>query len=295
MTKVKFTKRHDKPLLDGSRLQIWDAERGVGIHTAIFCSMEAASSPPDPMDFTLCLDAKIAGPVITSVNELKAQGYLNKSVQISCNYVEKLTRDSIAIKHWLNPEARNFLGEYIWEEWTEEYWQEISDNEIAAMAYSVLRDLCEGGELMSIPWHCARIVYEFFANESLSQESSFLIGVLWGQLSAIAGEKGIRFGVPPEGLKKAGDSSSRKKQARRAALLEELEAIKRDNPDLRYFTGDQMLDPALRRAMDKDPDLWSVGSGQAPQYLKDLKLGDAGRGLQERYFNIFPKERPQTP
>ena len=88
---------------------------------------------------------------------------------------------------------------------------------------------------------------------------------------------------------KGSESSSRSRKERRAKLMDALEKVAAENPAIAPLLGPKgLLTAALPAAKSADPALWSQGEGQAKDYLDEIRRGEAGRSLKERYHQLFP-------
>jgi hypothetical protein len=90
---------------------------------------------------------------------------------------------------------------------------------------------------------------------------------------------------------KGGQASESARRKRRTALMEAVEDVAKSNPDVAKALGPKsLLAIALPKAAEKNPNLWSQGQGQAEEYLGEIRRGEAGDKLQERYLAIFPNK-----
>lgn len=97
--------------------------------------------------------------------------------------------------------------------------------------------------------------------------------------------------------KKAGQSGSKRsaqaRDFRRASIMEAIEEICAKNPDLPKLGADTASRLALEVAIEKDPMLWSQGKGQTQEYLGEIRRGEAGQDLHERYVALFGSKPPR--
>ncbi|WP_138919410.1 hypothetical protein [Oceanicola sp. S124] len=88
---------------------------------------------------------------------------------------------------------------------------------------------------------------------------------------------------------KGSESSSRARRKRRAALMDALEKVAAENPAIAPILGPKdLLTVALPEAKSANPTLWAQGEGQARDYLDEIRRGEAGSSLKERYHQLFP-------
>lgn len=87
-----------------------------------------------------------------------------------------------------------------------------------------------------------------------------------------------------------GKKSSGARSTRRALLLETLELIASRNPDFSKLGLSSMVELAAVECIKHSPAVWSQGRGQIKEYIGEIRRGEAGVDLQERYFRIFPKK-----
>ncbi|MEM6637554.1 MAG: hypothetical protein AAF667_16870 [Pseudomonadota bacterium] len=90
---------------------------------------------------------------------------------------------------------------------------------------------------------------------------------------------------------KSGAHSHNSRNKRRVELLKNIERIADENPAFTRLPVEQVARLAAEDAKLANPQLWSQGFGQANEYLGELRRGEAGAGLQRRYFAIFPESQ----
>jgi hypothetical protein len=88
--------------------------------------------------------------------------------------------------------------------------------------------------------------------------------------------------------REAGKKSSSKRSERIHMLLENMESLAAENPAVTRFGPSQLARLAFEDAAQTNPNLWSQGSGQIEEYVGELRRGEAGQVLQQRYFTMFP-------
>lgn len=97
--------------------------------------------------------------------------------------------------------------------------------------------------------------------------------------------------------KKAGAEGSKKstqaRERRRANLMDNMEAVAARNPDLSKLGPDVIAALALEICCEADPNLWSQGGGQIDEYLGEIRRGEAGPEMQDRFRAIFPMKPPK--
>lgn len=119
----------------------------------------------------------------------------------------------------------------------------------------------------------------------------FAAGYLWRDLETLV------YGVETAALKslemrkKAGAAGSEKsalaRDARRKALMDEIESLTTRNPDFAQLGIDTVSRLALNACSDKAPALWRQGRGQVAEYLGEIRRGEAGEDMRARYERIF--------
>lgn len=88
--------------------------------------------------------------------------------------------------------------------------------------------------------------------------------------------------------KRGSESSSKARKNRIFSLMEALENAAESNPDVIKMLGEKgLLSIAKRQAVSKAPKLWSQGQNQVKEYLGEIKRGEAGEPLKERYLRLF--------
>lgn len=96
---------------------------------------------------------------------------------------------------------------------------------------------------------------------------------------------------------KAGQSGSRKsaqaREMRRAELFEKILMLVERNPDIAKFGDEAVAKLACEDCKKDNPSLWKQGPGQISDYLGEIRRGEAGAGMQERYQAIFGSKPPK--
>lgn len=272
---------------------VWQGTRGVG-NLIAFLDYKGQANP-SPVSFSLNLDTNILKAVQLSLKLLAMTdcAYLDRDAILNgdISKIFKCRGESKVVGAFLNTEAIGLAGALIWQDWTHEKWQAVSKNEVAAMAYYVLTDQCDNGELMSLEWYCAKIVFEFFKSEIPSAESIFLIGILYGQVCTFSQDKLGAMALMPlnnEARKKGHKTNTENRKKRIQSLMEAIEAVAKENQAFDQFSETDILRFALPKAKEKQPEVWAVGEGQADEYLGEIRRGEAGDELQKRYQALFP-------
>jgi hypothetical protein len=102
--------------------------------------------------------------------------------------------------------------------------------------------------------------------------------------------KGMRAGSAEKArAEKGGKASALARAARRAALLDGMEALVRANPVLARLDPKVAASEALRECIASRPALWSQGRRQIDEYLGEIRRGEAGADLQARFLALFPR------
>ena len=119
----------------------------------------------------------------------------------------------------------------------------------------------------------------------------FREGYLLRDLEIITGGVEAQAVRAIETRKKAGDSGSRKsteaRDSRIAAFWQALEDVADRNPDIVSLGEKAIAKLALENAAKKNPKLWRQGRGQVHEYLGEIRRGEAGAEMQERYRALF--------
>ena len=97
--------------------------------------------------------------------------------------------------------------------------------------------------------------------------------------------------------RKAGEAGSKQSAGARvkrmAALMDAMEAVVRRNPDVAKLGPDTVARLAIEKCDEAAPALWGQGKKQLAQYLGEIRRGEAGKEMQDRYFALFPKKPPK--
>ncbi|WP_155326532.1 hypothetical protein [Alkalilacustris brevis] len=87
----------------------------------------------------------------------------------------------------------------------------------------------------------------------------------------------------------SGRKSRKAREARREALLGAMEDVVRRMPEIAALGPDQIAKVALKKCIEQNASLWSVGRGQISEYLGEIRRGDKGlEALKVRYDALFP-------
>ena len=97
--------------------------------------------------------------------------------------------------------------------------------------------------------------------------------------------------------RKAGEAGSKQSAGARvkrmAALIDAMEAVVRRNPDVAKLGPDTVARLAIEKCAEAAPTLWGQGKKQLAQYLGEIRRGEAGKEMQDRYFALFPQKPPK--
>jgi hypothetical protein len=119
----------------------------------------------------------------------------------------------------------------------------------------------------------------------------FAAGYLWRDLETLV--HGVEAAAinSLEMRKKAGlagsEKSAQAREARRSALMDEMECLTQRNPDFAKLRPEQVAELALDSCVEKAPALWRQGRGQVAEYLGELRRGEAGPELKARFEQVF--------
>ena len=86
----------------------------------------------------------------------------------------------------------------------------------------------------------------------------------------------------------SGQKSAKSRASRIKSLLIQMEKLAQNNPAFIRLGATHLAALAVEDASSEDPALWSQGKGQLEEYLGELRRGEAGSKLQERYLKLFP-------
>jgi hypothetical protein len=128
-------------------------------------------------------------------------------------------------------------------------------------------------------------------------ENDFKAGYLLRDLEILV------YGVEAEATraiemrKKAGEGGSRKsaqaREARRANLLAKIEFLSARSPDILKFGQEAVAKLACEDCAKEDPNLWTQGRGQVFDYLGEIRRGEAGLDMKNRFEAIFGSKPPK--
>lgn len=100
-----------------------------------------------------------------------------------------------------------------------------------------------------------------------------------------------------ETRKRAGKSGSAKssmaRERRRINLFKKMETVAARSPDIVKLGADAIAKVALQECIEEDSALWRQGSGQVAEYLGEIRRGEAGSNMQERYQTLFGTKPPK--
>lgn len=128
-------------------------------------------------------------------------------------------------------------------------------------------------------------------------QDDFSAGYNWRDLEIMV------HGVEAEALKaietrkRAGKSGSEKssnaRRTRRTDLFTKMELVAERNPDMVKLGADTIAKVALQECLEENEVLWRQGSGQVWEYLGEIRRGEAGSDMQERYRVLFGDKPPR--
>lgn len=124
-------------------------------------------------------------------------------------------------------------------------------------------------------------------------QDDFSSGYLLRELMAVCSGVDFIATQSEEMRRRAGESGSKASRAarskRRLHLMEYVETVARRNPDILSLGEAAILALAVKAASENDPLLWRQGSGQAKEYLDEIRRGEAGDKMKARYHRLFAK------
>ena len=88
-------------------------------------------------------------------------------------------------------------------------------------------------------------------------------------------------------------ASAKARNERRTSLLGAMETIASRNPDIGILGERAVVLLAVEECKRAKPSLWGQGSGQALEYLGEIRRGEAGDAMQARYDKLFPRKVPK--
>ena len=86
------------------------------------------------------------------------------------------------LKSWEDFEIVDFVDEPLYTEEILSAAEAAGQTRLAAALWSIVRDICEDGRMLSEDWYYARILHEYFREYPIKLESAFLIGELFKEL-----------------------------------------------------------------------------------------------------------------
>lgn len=113
----------------------------------------------------------------------------------------------------------------------------------------------------------------------------------------------LSMGVEAEAIKsfsmrkKAGEAGSKKSAEARSrrvtSLIGNMETIVERNPDISQLGCEAVAKLALDLCIKNEPRLWVQGRGQLNEYLGEIRRGEAGVEVKERFQVLFPSKPPR--
>lgn len=129
-------------------------------------------------------------------------------------------------------------------------------------------------------------------------EDDFKAGYLLRDLEVLLNGVEVTAVQAIEMRQKAGRSGSRKssqaREKRRSMLFERMVELASRNADIAQLLGAEgVARLALQQCIEEDAIAWKQGPGQVSEYLGEIRRGEAGTELQQRYQQIFGAEPPK--
>lgn len=144
---------------------------------------------------------------------------------------------------------------------------------------------------LNLPASSPAYVAALYQFQYYINEDDFAAGYLWRDLETLVhGVEAAALGSI-EMRKKAGVAGSEKsalaRESRRSALMVEMEAVTQRNPDFAKLGADTVARLAVDSCAEKAPLLWKQGKGQVSEYLGEIRRGEAGLDLKQRFETLF--------
>lgn len=121
-------------------------------------------------------------------------------------------------------------------------------------------------------------------------QDDFAAGYLWRDLeSAVSGvekEAANAIAMRQKAGKGGRKASARARKERIISLLEGMEQSASRNPDVVSLGPSSLAALGLGQAIAAKPALWRQGRGQIQEYIGELRRGEAGEALRERYLAL---------
>lgn len=150
---------------------------------------------------------------------LKKTKYLPNGTQVG-SWGGKISEDEhegAYLKSWEDFEIVNFVGEPLYTDEILSTAEATGETRLAAALWSIVRDICEDGRMLSEDWYYARILHEYFREYPIKLESAFLIGELFKELcikQAYEGDLSAYYdNLADEQLRRQRGAESTKKKA----------------------------------------------------------------------------------
>lgn len=128
-------------------------------------------------------------------------------------------------------------------------------------------------------------------------ENDFKAGYLLRDLEVLVNGVESEAAKAMEMRKKAGGAggkTSRKaRDERRADLIDKIETVAARNPDMIRIGAEALAKLAVEDCERENPTLWSQGKGQTVDYLGEIRRGEAGESMKERYQALFGSKPPK--
>ena len=67
-----------------------------------------------------------------------------------------------------------------------------------------------------------------------------------------------------------------------------MEMVARRNPDVVKLGPSAVATLALSESEVAEPALWTQGKGQVDEYLGEIRRGEAGQEMRDRFLTLFP-------
>jgi hypothetical protein len=185
----------------------------------------------------------------------------------------------------LSSAVKGYLGEVRVDELKERF----GDNWEVAAAY----EYC----LLMLPHNSPAFIAASYRYAHYISEDDFSAGYYWRDLEVLF------YGVEAEATRaietrrKAGAGGSKKsaqaREDRRSALMSAIENVAQENPAFVRLGEAGLARLALDDAVQANPTLWKQGKGQVEEYLGEIRRGEAGQDLKERYQALFGRKAPK--
>lgn len=275
-------------------LTVWIEEGFLPSESLVYDFKTEAEAIDFAADFTVggYLDHKIKSHRDSSFRALTQKMMSNKERRgtffgkISMgDYETPLALDTLmsaGLCDWSGPSETviAFIGEKRWEEIAQQFGEHSFH--AAIFEYSWINLPHSSPAYVAAAFHFHRYISENYISAGYYWRD---LEILTNGMEVVAKKtKTTRENAGAGGTKKSQEAQ----QLRRAELFERLENMLHESPFLIAMKLPKLAILAADQCIESNPKLWTRGKGKAADYLNQIRDGEAGQELKERYQALFP-------